>query len=227
MNKPCLFVKVSHQPTHPPTNTPTHQHITYNFMSIRVMKYRQISAYLFLASRSTSTTSCTAFSTASSTSRSLHRASRPLINTPTHRSMTTTTSSTSDNNTATPEIRHIGKAEMQQILTEHEEMLAADLESPYFVLDVRTEPEVQQTGKLSPSVPTLPVQVMMPPYNALQMDDEDFEEAFGFRKPPKDVTMVFSCAAGIRSVSACQLAFQAGYKDCVNYTGGAHEWFGR
>ena len=114
---------------------------------------------------------------------------------------------------------------MKQILMEHEEMVQADLESPYFVLDVRTEPEVMQTGKLGPSVPTLPVQVMMPPYNALQMDEEEFEEAFGFSKPPKDVTMVFSCAAGIRSVSACKLAQQAGYANCVNYMGGANEWF--
>ena len=114
---------------------------------------------------------------------------------------------------------------MKRILMEHEEMVSADLESPYFVLDVRTEPEVQQTGKVSPSVPTLPVQLMMPPYNAWQMDDEDFEEAFGFAKPSTDLTMVFSCAAGIRSVSACKLAQQAGYKTCINYMGGANEWF--
>ena len=122
-------------------------------------------------------------------------------------------------------IRHINKEEMKQILMDHEELINADLESPYFVLDVRTEPEVMQTGKVSPSVPTLPVQVMMPPYNALQMDDEEFEEAFGFAKPPKDITMVFTCAAGIRSVSACKLAQQAGYEKCVNYMGGAQEWF--
>jgi len=36
---------------------------------------------------------------------------------------------------------------------------------------------------------------------------------------------VFSCKAGIRSQQAAQFAAMSGYKDMVNYMGGADEWF--
>lgn len=198
------------------------------------IKFQQLSAFLLLASRSATTM---AFSP---TSR--HCRSAMLGCARTHYLVTRGfhTARTSGRRQLPPnynfqrymssdesegEIRHIGRQEMQQILTEHEEMVQAELESPYFVLDVRTQGEVDATGKLSPSVPTLPVQVMGPPYNALQMDDDDFEESFGFAKPPKTKIMVFSCAAGVRSVTACKLAQQAGYQECTNYMGGANEWF--
>jgi rhodanese-related sulfurtransferase len=124
-----------------------------------------------------------------------------------------------------PPIRHIRKDEMKEILMEHEELVTADLESPYFVLDVRSEEEVLATGKVSPSVPTIPVQALMPPYSALEMDEEEFLETFGFVKPDKDLQMVFTCAAGIRSVYACKAAQTAGYSNCINYMGGANEFF--
>mmetsp|Transcript_12687 Transcript_12687/g.24396 ORF Transcript_12687/g.24396 Transcript_12687/m.24396 type:complete len:206 (-) Transcript_12687:34-651(-) len=198
----------------------------------RALKFRRLSVCLFLAAtRSTTAFSSPATTRAATTivTRSssvwVHPKSAVLRNPRLIVHQRAMSSDSSPSETAVPSIRHINKEEMKQILMEHEEMVSADLESPYFIMDVRTEPEVQQTGKLGPSVPTLPVQLMMPPYNAWQMDDEDFEEAFGFAKPSKDLTMVFSCAAGIRSVSACKMAQQAGYKKCINYMGGANEWF--
>lgn len=113
---------------------------------------------------------------------------------------------------------------MQQILQEYEDdnTLA---EYEYCVIDVRTDQEVVATGKLSPKVHTLPVQTIMQA-NAFGMDEDDFEAAFGFTKPSLDVMLVFTCAAGIRSVYACQAAAaQAGYSNLVNYAGGANEWF--
>ena len=200
------------------------------------IKFRKLSACLFFVARTTTSafspkSAATAAAGVRPYSVMIHNGQdNPLLDhkvavrnpTIVQRSMSNGSGSSGE---AMPAIRHINKQEMKQILMEHEEMVSSDLESPYFVLDVRTEPEVQQTGKLGPSVPTLPVQLMMPPYNALQMDDQEFEEAFGFSKPSKELTMVFSCAAGIRSVSACKLAQQAGYKSCVNYMGGANEWF--
>jgi rhodanese-related sulfurtransferase len=40
-----------------------------------------------------------------------------------------------------------------------------------------------------------------------------------------NLALVFSCAAGIRSVHAAQFAAQNGYTKLVNYKGGANEWF--
>jgi rhodanese-related sulfurtransferase len=196
------------------------------------IKLNQLSAFLLLASRSATTTAFSQGRPGSNGIGILMGAARTQYLASTQRAMLGYRQrnfqrhmSTSGSGAEPGEIRHIGRQEMEQILKEHEEMIQAELESPYFILDVRTPGEVDATGKLAPSVPTLPVQVMGPPYNALQMDDEDFEESFGFAKPSKDKIMVFSCAAGIRSVTACKLAQQAGYTECTNYMGGANEWF--
>lgn len=119
---------------------------------------------------------------------------------------------------------NIGKAEMMELLDDHELKGGSSPESPYCVMDVRTPDEVLQTGQLSPSVLTLPVQVIMQ-RQVFQMDADEFEEFCGFPKPDLDTTLVFSCAAGIRSVYAAQFAAQAGYSKIVNYVGGSNEWF--
>lgn len=70
-------------------------------------------------------------------------------------------------------------------------------ESGYVIIDVRGQDEIAATGKLNDCVETLPL-----PYiaeGALVMDEEDFKAEFGFDKPGLDETIVFSCAAGIRS----------------------------
>jgi len=120
------------------------------------------------------------------------------------------------------EIAHIGKVQMEEILEDYEN--GGREESQYVVIDVRTEEEVYSTGKLSPNVHTLPVQVIMQA-NVFQLDADDFEEYCGFEKPTPDETIVFTCAAGVRSVYACQFASQAGYTKLVNYSGGSNEWF--
>lgn len=96
-------------------------------------------------------------------------------------------------------------------------------DSGYVIMDVRGHDEVAQTGKLDDVVHTLPL-----PYiaeGALSMDEDDFEEQFGFVKPSLDETLVFTCKAGIRSASAAKLAQMAGYTDILDYAGGSNEWF--
>jgi rhodanese-related sulfurtransferase len=117
------------------------------------------------------------------------------------------------------DISHVGKARMEQIIEEYESG-----DSDFIVIDVRTEDEIINTGKLSPNTLTLPVQVIMQK-NVFSLNNEDFEDVAGFEKPAPDTTLVFSCAAGIRSVYACQFASQAGYSKLINYAGGANEWF--
>jgi len=112
--------------------------------------------------------------------------------------------------------------EMTEILDEYEEV--GREESMYCVIDVRMPDEVQYTGKLADNVYNVPVQTLIEK-NAFGMGEDDFEEAFGFPKPSLDETIVFSCAAGIRSVYACQTAAANGYSNLINYQGGANEWF--
>ena len=121
-----------------------------------------------------------------------------------------------------PDIRHVGRVEMEDILEDYHESGRA--ESGYVVIDVRTDEEVLATGKLGPEVHTLPVQIIMQS-NVFGMDADQFELTCGFVKPTPDETLVFTCAAGVRSVYACQFAAQAGYSKLVNYVGGANEWF--
>jgi rhodanese-related sulfurtransferase len=112
-----------------------------------------------------------------------------------------------------PELKHIGWEEMDSILDEYEEL--GREESGVIVLDVRNEDEIAYTGQLSPNTKTLPLPAIMQ-YNLC-----------GFPKPTPDETLVFSCAAGIRSVHAAKFAAAAGYSKLVNYVGGANEWFNR
>jgi rhodanese-related sulfurtransferase len=111
---------------------------------------------------------------------------------------------------------------MEEIVEDYEQ--GGREESQYCVIDVRTEEEVYATGKLGENVYTLPVQVIMQA-KVFELEPDEFEELCGFEKPTVDETLVFTCAAGIRSVYACQFAAQAGYSKIVNYTGGANEWF--
>jgi rhodanese-related sulfurtransferase len=120
------------------------------------------------------------------------------------------------------EIQHIGLAQMQEIVEDYEN--GGRESSQYCVIDVRTEEEVAATGKVGEHVYTLPVQIMGQ-YKVWDMDADNFEELCRFPKPTPDETLVFTCAAGIRSVYASQFAAAAGYTKIINYMGGANEWF--
>jgi rhodanese-related sulfurtransferase len=126
----------------------------------------------------------------------------------------------------TPNIQHIGKAEMRQILEECQSSSSSGDEdrNHFCVIDVRTFEEVTRTGPLSDVVHTLPIQTVVE-RQVFALDGDDFEEIAGFAKPSTDQTLVFSCAAGVRSVYACHFAAQAGYSNLINYTGGSNEWF--
>lgn len=111
---------------------------------------------------------------------------------------------------------------MEEIIEDYEE--GGREESGYLVLDVRETNEVEFTGKLSPNTVTLPLSIIGQ-QNVFSLDDDEFEEVCGFSKPTPDETLVFSCAAGVRSVHAAQFAAMNGYTQLINYTGGANQWF--
>lgn len=118
-------------------------------------------------------------------------------------------------------IQRIDKTAMAEIIEDVAN--SSREESGYVVIDVRGHDEVQYTGKLDDVVVTLPL-----PYiaqGALTMEEEEFQDAFGFEKPQLDETLVFTCKAGIRSYQAAQLAKMAGYSNILDYMGGSNEWF--
>ena len=120
-----------------------------------------------------------------------------------------------------PQIKRVDKSQMNELLQTAETEAE---NSNYIFIDVRNVDEINYTGKLSPIVQTLPLPYIAQ-YGVFNMDDEEFEENFGFEKPTLDQTIVFTCKAGIRSMHAAQFASQAGYTDLINYSGGADEWF--
>jgi rhodanese-related sulfurtransferase len=121
-----------------------------------------------------------------------------------------------------PTLQNIGKEEMEEIVEDYEQGGRED--SGYVVIDVREMHEIEFTGKVSPNTLSLPLQKLMQ-LNVFELDEDEFEEICGFDKPTPDETLVFSCAAGIRSVHAAQFAAQSGYTKLVNYKGGANQWF--
>ena len=87
------------------------------------------------------------------------------------------------------------------------------------LIDVR-EPGEFEAGAI-PRAINLPI-VSAP--EALCLPEDEFEDRFGFRKPPKDAEVVFYCKAGIRSAAAAQLALQQGYSKVGEYPGSWVDW---
>ena len=98
--------------------------------------------------------------------------------------------------------------------------------SGYVVIDVRNEPEVAASGKLSNGVITLPVPIILDK-DVFALESKEFEKICGFEKPELDQQLVFSCAVGVRSNWAAYAAALAGYENVANYMGGSNEWFGQ
>ena len=53
---------------------------------------------------------------------------------------------------------------------------------------------------------------------------EEFEDRFGFDKPPFDKEVVFFCRSGVRSSAAAKIANQGGYQKIGEYRGSWMDW---
>ncbi|KAI9799560.1 MAG: hypothetical protein M1825_004486 [Sarcosagium campestre] len=60
--------------------------------------------------------------------------------------------------------------------------------------------------------------------DALFLSPQEFEDRFGFIKPPADKEVVFYCKAGVRSAAAAKLARQGGYDRVGEYPGSWLDW---
>lgn len=87
------------------------------------------------------------------------------------------------------------------------------------IVDVR-EPVEYQQGHI-PGAINIPFKSNP---GALGLNDEEFEENFGFPKPDPKKELVFYCLAGIRSTAAEDLAKTFGYKNRGNYVGSWEDW---
>ncbi|EGW34126.1 Rhodanese-related sulfurtransferase [Spathaspora passalidarum NRRL Y-27907] len=59
---------------------------------------------------------------------------------------------------------------------------------------------------------------------ALELNEDDFLESFGFEKPSRDKELVFYCLGGVRSTAAEELARTFGYNKRGNYVGSYEDW---
>ncbi|CAG8973836.1 hypothetical protein HYALB_00005581 [Hymenoscyphus albidus] len=88
------------------------------------------------------------------------------------------------------------------------------------LVDTREPAELQSTGTIPGSL-NIPVSSIP---DAFFMIDEDFEERFGFVRPPKEKEIIFYCKAGVRSRAAAELARQAGWPKASEYPGSWLDW---
>ena len=88
-----------------------------------------------------------------------------------------------------------------------------------FFLDVR-EPAEYAAGFI-PSAINIPISSQP---EALFLPPDEFEDRFGFTKPPASKEVVFYCKAGVRSAAAAQLARQGGYEKVGEYRGSWLDW---
>jgi rhodanese-related sulfurtransferase len=60
--------------------------------------------------------------------------------------------------------------------------------------------------------------------DALLLSPAEFQDQFGFAKPPTGKEVVFFCKAGVRSKAAASIARQAGYTNVGEYPGSWVDW---
>jgi hypothetical protein len=82
-----------------------------------------------------------------------------------------------------PALQNVGKDAMEEIIEDYEE--GGREESGYVIMDVREPHEIEYTGKLSENTVTFPLNKLMQ-YNAFALEEDEFEEIYGFEKPALD-----------------------------------------
>lgn len=88
------------------------------------------------------------------------------------------------------------------------------------IVDVREVVELQETGKI-PGAINIPITSAV---QSFHIPEEDFEEMYGFERPPKDAELLFYCKAGVRARAAAGLAKHAGWENVGEYPGSWLDW---
>ncbi|KAL6402871.1 Rhodanese-like protein [Ilyonectria robusta] len=88
------------------------------------------------------------------------------------------------------------------------------------IVDVREPVELFETGKI-PGAINIPITSAV---QSFHISDEDFQVAYGFDRPAKDVELLIYCKAGVRARAAAALARQAGWENVGEYPGSWLDW---
>ncbi|KAJ9131171.1 hypothetical protein NKR23_g11850, partial [Pleurostoma richardsiae] len=87
----------------------------------------------------------------------------------------------------------------------------------------REPSELKSTGHI-PHAVNIPITSAA---DSFHISDEEFEDRFGYPRPPKDREVVFYCKAGVRSRAAAGLAREAGWTKVGEYPGSWLDWEGK
>ncbi|PNP52752.1 hypothetical protein THARTR1_06593 [Trichoderma harzianum] len=97
---------------------------------------------------------------------------------------------------------------------------AKDPKEEVVIVDVREPHELLDTGKI-PGAINIPITSAV---QSFHISDEDFEDLYGYARPPKDAALLFYCKAGVRARAAAGLAQHAGWASVGEYPGSWLDW---
>ncbi|PON25556.1 hypothetical protein TGAM01_v205441 [Trichoderma gamsii] len=99
-------------------------------------------------------------------------------------------------------------------------LVEKDPKEKVILVDVREPYELLDTGKI-PGAINIPITSAV---QSFHISDEDFEDLYGYARPPKDASLVFYCKAGVRAKAAAGLAQHAGWDSVGEYPGSWLDW---
>jgi rhodanese-related sulfurtransferase len=102
-----------------------------------------------------------------------------------------------------------------------------------FLIDVREQMEVAQTGPVDRRALNIPLMDFVTDEDGSEsllldrLDENEFLDEYGIEKPSFDDNIIFTCKAGSRSNMAATFLLNKNskYKSVFNYLGGADDWF--
>merc|ERR1711879_957252 len=92
----------------------------------------------------------------------------------------------------------------------------------FHLLDVRQAYELESLPAIHPRARLIPLQELP---GALEMSEDEWEDAYDFPKPQPSEEIVCYCKSGMRSEMACSFLRQEGFARVANYQGSALDWW--
>ncbi|XP_076670604.1 rhodanese domain-containing protein CG4456 isoform X1 [Andrena cerasifolii] len=103
----------------------------------------------------------------------------------------------------------------------YKDILEAQKDDSVFIIDVREESEIDETGKLPGSI-HIPMGTVAAALTNLS--EADFKAIFDKEKPLKNTKIILSCRSGTRSAMVQDEIQKLGYNNVYNYVGGWLDW---
>lgn len=115
----------------------------------------------------------------------------------------------------------MGQNEQKELNVSYQDILEAQKDSSVLIIDVRTQEEIDETGKLPGSI-HIPMGDV--PDTLINVPEDQFKAKYGKDKPTKDTKIIVSCRSGRRSAMVQDAIQKLGYENSYNYTGGWLDW---